>query len=468
MSKSDKELLGVQFDVPRNGKDPVDVNLYLPEEGDNLPVVFNLHGGAFIGGDADTLDTQSDRISRKWNVIVVTINYRLAKDGITIGDGTQEVVDVIRYFKHNAKQYGADPNSFCVMGYSEGGCHAIAAVIELKAQNIDIATQVLCYPYLGSALENYNKLSQEQQASIAPALFVLADNDPISNGSLSYRDALEENGVHTEVKQYGGAIHGFIEENNPEYDKLNNKPSKEKDQTLIVYIHGGGFTSRDKSDGERLCKYFTSKGYICASVNYTLKDGAHESNFNKMYEQILEQVSSIKEKAADIGYHITEMATSGDSAGGYLAMLYAYRDAEVSPIPVKLVFQMTGPATFEPEVWGDTTEENMLLSASVGSGKVVTHDMIASGEFEAIIKEISPALLVNEQTVPTVMAYGPKDKVVPVQLKYSLIDALEKYGVDYTYIEFPNSGHGMLFDPDKMQQYVDIIHYHLKKYMDNH
>ena len=95
MSKSDKELLGVQFDVPRNGKDPVDVNLYLPEEGDNLPVVFNLHGGAFIGGDADTLDTQSDRISRKWNVIVVTINYRLAKDGITIGDGTQEVVDVI-------------------------------------------------------------------------------------------------------------------------------------------------------------------------------------------------------------------------------------------------------------------------------------------------------------------------------------------------------------------------------------
>ncbi len=243
---------------------------------------------------------------------------------------------------------------------------------------------------------------------------------------------------------------------------------KEKDQTLIVYIHGGGFTFGDKSDGERLCKYFTSKGYICTSVNYTLKDGAHESNFNKMYEQILEQVSSIKEKAADIGYHITEMATSGDSAGGYLAMLYAYRDAEVSPIPVKLVFQMTGPATFEPEVWGDTTEENMLLSASVGSGKVVTHDMIASGEFEAIIKEISPALLVNEQTVPTVMAYGPKDKVVPVQLKYSLIDALEKYGVDYTYIEFPNSGHGMLFDPDKIQQYVDIIHYYLKKYMDNH
>lgn len=234
MSKSDEELLGVQFDVPQNGKDAVDVNLYLPAEGDNLPVVFNLHGGAFIGGDADTLDTQSDRISKNWNVIVVTVNYSLAKDGITIEDGTQEVVDVIQYFKQNAEQYRADPDRFCVMGYSAGGYHAMSAVLELKAQNIDVAAQVLCYPYLGGALETYNKLSQEQQNSIAPALFVLADNDPIGDGSLPYRDALEENGVHTELKQYSGAIHGFIEENNPEYEKLNNKPSKSPEQESMA------------------------------------------------------------------------------------------------------------------------------------------------------------------------------------------------------------------------------------------
>lgn len=154
--------------------------------------------------------------------------------------------------------------------------------------------------------------------------------------------------------------------------------------------------------------------------------------------------------------------------GGYLALLYAYRGAEASPIPVKLVFQMTGPVTFDPKAWGITAEESILLSVSENSGKVVTHDMIASGELDAIIKEISPNLLVDEHTVPTVMAYGPKDKVVPVQLKYSLIDALEEYGIDYTYIEFPNSGHGMLFDPEKTQEYVNTIQFYLEKYMDNH
>lgn len=242
---------------------------------------------------------------------------------------------------------------------------------------------------------------------------------------------------------------------------------KAEDQTLIVYLHGGGFTSGDKADGEMLCKYFTAKGYICASLNYTLMDGQHESNYNKMYAQVLAQVASIQSKTAELGYHVTEMATSGDSAGGYLALLYAYRAGEDSAIPVKLVFEMTGPATFEPSEWDITETADIIESITRLSGKTVTEDMIASGEIDAIVKEISPALLVDEHTVPTVMAYGPKDKVVRVNLKYALMDALEANGIDYTFIEFPNSGHGMLFDPDKTQEYVDTVHAYMEKYLDH-
>lgn len=74
MAKSDEELLGVRFEVPRDGKESEDVNLYIPKSTDILPVVFNIHGGAFIVGAADTLDTQSDRISKTWNVIVVIMS----------------------------------------------------------------------------------------------------------------------------------------------------------------------------------------------------------------------------------------------------------------------------------------------------------------------------------------------------------------------------------------------------------
>ena len=45
------------------------------------------------------------------------------------------------------------------------------------------------------------------------------------------------------------------------------------------------------------------------------------------------------------------MAVSGGSAGGCLALLYAYRDAKDSPVPVKMVFEAVGPSSFYPEDW---------------------------------------------------------------------------------------------------------------------
>ena len=230
MAKTDEERLGQRFLVPRDGKDPVEVNLYIPEDGDALPVVFNIHGGAFIAGDADTLDTQSDRISKIWNVIVVNINYRLMTEEIPIEYGTQEVIDVIRYFKEHAEEYRADPERFCVMGYSAGAYHTAAAVLALKAEDVDVAAQVLCYAYIGDAVERYNALSPERRAAMSPALFVLADNDSFSEESLAYQEVLEANGVSAQMKKYDGAIHGFLEENNPEYEELNIKVSKSPEQ----------------------------------------------------------------------------------------------------------------------------------------------------------------------------------------------------------------------------------------------
>ncbi|KAF1682751.1 alpha/beta hydrolase [Veillonella sp. R32] len=104
----------------------------------------NLHGGAFIAGDADTLDSQSDRIKRKWNVNVVTVNYKLAKDGYDIAYGTREIVDVVKYFVENASEYNIDTDKIFILGYSAGGDHAMASTLILKQDNVDIAGQIIC------------------------------------------------------------------------------------------------------------------------------------------------------------------------------------------------------------------------------------------------------------------------------------------------------------------------------------
>lgn len=200
MVKSDDELLGIHFYVPRQGLDFVDVNLYLPEEGDNLPVVFNLHGGAFIAGDADTLDSQSLRLSNDWNAVIVSVNYKLAVDGITIEYGTQEVVDTVKYFLEHAEEYHIDPHKAVLLGYSAGGYHAAMATLALEKEGIDLAAQALCYTFVGGVVDSYDDLPENLQASLPPTLFVLADNDPISDGSLEYEASLRKAGVVTETK----------------------------------------------------------------------------------------------------------------------------------------------------------------------------------------------------------------------------------------------------------------------------
>lgn len=247
------------------------------------------------------------------------------------------------------------------------------------------------------------------------------------------------------------------------------KKSADNRYSLILYLHGGGFTSGDKtdSDAEMLCKYYTSKGYVCASVNYTLADKEHDSSINLMYDEICEQVKSIKEESEKLGYELTEMATTGDSAGGCLALLYAYRNPKESPIPVKLVFEMCGPVTFEPSKWGLDTEQQQAEFITNFSGMTVNEAELEAQETKNILKQISPAMLVDENTVPTVFAYGINDKIVPVNLKYELINALKNAKVDYSYIEFPHSGHAMAFDPNLTKEYLDTVEEYLKKYMEN-
>lgn len=234
MVKSDDELIGEQFYVPREGQEAVDTNIYIPQTAEKLPLIVNLHGGAFIAGDADTLDTQSDRLSKNWNAVVVTVNYKLAKGDITIEYGTTEVVDTVKYFIDHADEYHIDANRIVMLGYSAGGYHAMLATALLKQAGIDVKAQVLCYSFISNIVDVYNGLSQEQKETLAPALFILADGDPISDGSLEYEAVLKENGVLTEVKKYEGSMHGFIEENNPEYDNLRIVTSKSPEQDQMA------------------------------------------------------------------------------------------------------------------------------------------------------------------------------------------------------------------------------------------
>lgn len=226
-------------------------------------------------------------------------------------------------------------------------------------------------------------------------------------------------------------------------DKLEN-------QYLILFIHGGSFNSGSKEDGESWCKYYATKGYITASVDYTLQNQGKDASIYLMNEEIENAVKTIKQKTEELGYHIAGMAPCGVSAGGTLAMNLAYNGN--SAIPVKFVFQLAAPTYFAPSEWSLLMKVDRLDSEEKFC-KMMTGKELE--DYDTEIQNISPACIVNEDSVPSLIGYGLIDHCVPLSQKYYLIEVYDRDNVMYDYIEFPKSNHGMYNDLDKLQEFLD-------------
>lgn len=226
-------------------------------------------------------------------------------------------------------------------------------------------------------------------------------------------------------------------------DKLEN-------QYLILFIHGGSFNSGSKEDGESWCKYYATKWYITASVDYTLQNQGKDASIYLMNEEIENAVTAIKQKKEELGYHIAGMAPCGVSAGGTLAMNLAYNGN--SAIPVKFVFQLAAPTYFAPSEWSLLMKVDRLDSEEKFC-KMMTGKELE--DYDTEIQNISPACIVNEDSVPSLIGYGLIDHCVPLSQKYYLIEVYDRDNVMYDYIEFPKSNHGMYNDLDKLQEFLD-------------
>ena len=238
-------------------------------------------------------------------------------------------------------------------------------------------------------------------------------------------------------------------------DKLEN-------QYLILFIHGGSFNSGSKEDGESWCKYYATKWYITASVDYTLQNQGKDASIYLMNEEIENAVTAIKQKTEELGYHIAGMAPCGVSAGGTLAMNLAYNGN--SAIPVKFVFQLAAPTYFAPSEWSLLMKVDRLDSEEKFC-KMMTGKELE--DYDTEIQNISPACIVNEDSVPSLIGYGLIDHCVPLSQKYYLIEVYDRDNVMYDYIEFPKSNHGMYNDLDKLQEFLDKFLEYARVYFTN-
>ena len=247
------------------------------------------------------------------------------------------------------------------------------------------------------------------------------------------------------------------------------KDNSKENYGLVVYLHAGGFTTGDKSDDKQILQWLCSKGYVTAGINYTLRTDENNASVYSQSIEIKEAIPVVLEEAKKLGYNLDDMVISGGSAGGTLAMLYAYRDAEESPIPVKMMFEMVGPPSFFAEDWDtyglDKNNEAAAGLFGVMLGSEIDKEIIGTDELQEVMKPISAYAWINENSVPSVIAYGTYDKVAPFKAVKHLVNALEKNNVDYKYFEATHSGHGLQNDDKIYKEYMETVEEYLDKYI---
>ncbi len=232
---------------------------------------------------------------------------------------------------------------------------------------------------------------------------------------------------------------------------------KGQEQGVVLFLHGGSWTSGDKSSMAEECRTYADKGYLTATMNYSFlgKSGEETIDFNTMLTEIATALSTIKGYAAAQGINVSKAALSGYSAGAHLAMLYGYSMMEQSPLPVLFVHSKAGPADFSTFAL-DSDDAKQFMEKS-GLGVMSPEELAKNEQFLAMLRAISPVTYVQEGTPTTLLSYGRQDTLVVWENVNSLMNAFAATGVEYTLVEYPNSGHGLDKDPDSVARTAEAM-----------
>tara|TARA_E500000318_G_scaffold100874_1_gene103925 strand:- start:7069 stop:8685 length:1617 start_codon:yes stop_codon:yes gene_type:complete len=117
-------------------EDCLRLNVWTPsiDDGKKRPVLFWIHGGGFTAGSSQELPSyHGENLSKKGDVVVVSINHRLNILGFldlsaygdkykeTANNSMLDIVAALDWVKTNIANFGGDPNNVTIFGQSGGG-----------------------------------------------------------------------------------------------------------------------------------------------------------------------------------------------------------------------------------------------------------------------------------------------------------------------------------------------------------
>ena len=224
---------------------------------------------------------------------------------------------------------------------------------------------------------------------------------------------------------------------------------------LILWVHGGGWTNGDKTNGPAF--RFAAKGYAVASMNYRFSQHA---TFPAQIYDCKAAVRWLRANARKYGLAADHIGAWGGSAGGHLVALLG-TTAGVKELEgpggnadqtsrVQAVVDWYGPTDF------------LTVGAKETRTKLLGGDAQTNQEKA---RKASPMTYVSRDAAPFLIMHGDEDKTVPISQSEVFAEALKKAGADATFVAIKGGKHGgaLFTNAENMELIEDFFGKHLAR-----
>lgn len=205
---------------------------------------------------------------------------------------------------------------------------------------------------------------------------------------------------------------------------------------LVVLIHGGAWVAGDKADAGFMKDACYNNGMNVVNINYRLADST--INYTHIMEDISSAMAMILNHAAEYNVRTSKIVFWGGSAGGHLALLYAYNyDAQNA---VSLIMTLGAPTALDDKITislipglDKKIEAIGLLGVIVGKPYDILYPL------DPAYIDTSP--LHGRNLKPTLLIHGMSDSIVPLRQAWLMRDKLEQKNINYRLFEIPGGAH---------------------------
>lgn len=143
----------LNHNTPQQVEDCFFLDIWTPDTSKNRPILFWIHGGAFVAGASADNQNDATNLSKNNDIIVVSVSYRLGFLGTAYFDnipqqncGFHDIITALQWTNKYIHEFGGNNKDITIGGQSSGAWYAMAIHTSSRLQHLFSQTMLFSWP----------------------------------------------------------------------------------------------------------------------------------------------------------------------------------------------------------------------------------------------------------------------------------------------------------------------------------